>query len=178
MIRFGCDLILFSPAGFDCILSHKSSYPVLPANKTLSTKFSCDPWRAVDTPSLSPDLFDPLNQATVFFMPLAQTASEIRIISAPADSQNTAHPPHPKPGAVPLYKKVLHLGCFEKMANAFFKIARSSSKSAIFFFSLKISSSWASCGLYREMPPPDLRDIPFSTGAACPHGSPDPAPPL
>jgi hypothetical protein len=67
-----------------------------------------------------PDLFDSLNQVAIVFMPLAKTASEIRIISTPADSQNTAHPPHPKPEAVLLYKTVLHLGHFEKMANAFF----------------------------------------------------------
>jgi len=118
-------------------------YPVLPTTEVLSPQFGCDPGRAISPATPFPDFFNLYHKMFVLLVSLTQTASEIPIISAPADSQHPAHPHHLKPRAVPIHKTVLHLGRFEKMANAFFRIARSSSRSAILRFNLNSSSS---CG--------------------------------
>ena len=121
---------------------HKAGYTVLTTTKTPGLELGCDPGRAVSSTTPFPDFFNLCHKTFVLLVSLTQTASEIRIISAPTDSQNPAHLPHLKPGAVLLHKAILHLGRFEKMANAFFKIARSSSRSAILRFNLNSSSSW------------------------------------
>src|SRR4030066_506446 len=45
-------------------------------------------------------------------------------------------------GTMLVHEPVFHLGCFEKMANAFFRISLSSLRLAFSFCSLRSSSSW------------------------------------
>src|SRR5659263_249240 len=129
--------------------SHQTSHTMLPARNTLVTKLRMNPGAAIRLFADLVNRTDLRDQSQILTPATAHRPFPPNVISAPGHLKHPAHLLDAvNPRVVP-QEPILHFGPLEKMANALFRIARSSFRSSFSRFSRRSSSS---CGIRRPLP--------------------------
>ena len=141
MSGMGCNLI---PSFHLCpyaLCSHKPRHSVFTADNPLGSQFFRYPRASIGLSSQGICFPDMIHQFIIPLLSATHGSSLPPVIGAPCYVEYPAHLLHPERGAILIHKEILHLGRFEKMAKAFFKISRSSLRSAFSRFRRLNSSS-------------------------------------